>query len=212
MEALKFIQKLGRRFEKPLIIVAGAAALTSLLLNLDFNLLEANLYDLRMSRGSQAPADSNIVLITLDEETTRDLNEFSPLPLDLHTKLLEALEHSELKALGYLVDFNRVDQVNPDLFKGEWGKRFVEAATRMESRGTPVLLGTPFDVTGEMLPPAPLNQLQHSIAVIHKDGNVFSEDKVTRRALVQLNDKSVFHMEMARKLGFIYPDELPQGT
>ena len=134
MEALKFIQKLGRRFEKPLIIVAGAAALTSLLLNLDFNLLEANLYDLRMSRGSQAPADSNIVLITLDEETTRDLNEFSPLPLDLHTKLLEALEHSELKALGYLVDFNRVDQVNPDLFKGEWGKRFVEAATQTDPR------------------------------------------------------------------------------
>ncbi|HUP57033.1 MAG TPA: CHASE2 domain-containing protein [Bdellovibrionota bacterium] len=212
MQIWKFIQWLGAKFEKPIIIVAGAAGLTSLLLNLDFNLLEANLYDLRMSRGSQAAADSSIVLITLDEQTTRELNEFSPLPLDLHAKLLESLETSELKALGYLVDFNRVDQVNPELFKGEWGRRFVDAAVRMETRGTTVLLGTPFDVTGEMLPPYPLSQLEHSIAVIHKDGNVFSEDKVTRRALVELNDKSVFHMEMARKLGFIYPKELPRGT
>jgi signal transduction histidine kinase len=212
MKFLKQIQNLAKRFEKPLIIVAGAAGLTSLLFTLDFNLLEANLYDLRMARGFQAPADSNIVLITLDEHTTRELNELSPLPLDLHAKLLEALENSELKALGYLIDFNRVDQINSDLFKAEWGKRFVDAATRMQTRGTTVLLGTPFDDTGRLLPPEPLNQLPYSIAVIHKDGNVFSEDKVTRRALVQLNDKSVFHMELARKLGFIYADELPTGT
>src|SRR5437870_937442 len=108
MEVLKFIQNLGRRFERPLVIVAGAVALTSLLLSLEFSLLEANLYDLRMARGSQPAADPGIVLITLDEQTTRELNEFSPLPLDLHAKLLESLENAELKALGYLVDFNRV--------------------------------------------------------------------------------------------------------
>ena len=35
------------------------------------------------------------------------------------------------------------------------------------------MLGTPFDVTGEVLPPFPLSSLPHSMAVIHKDGNVF---------------------------------------
>jgi len=39
------------------------------------------------------------------------------------------------------------------MFHQEWGTRFVDAALRLQSHGTTVLLGTPFDVTGEVLPP-----------------------------------------------------------
>jgi hypothetical protein len=71
-----------RTLEKPAMILASAAGLTAILMNLEFNLLEANLYDFRMSRGFQPEASSDIVLVTLDDETTKTLNEFSPLSLD----------------------------------------------------------------------------------------------------------------------------------
>jgi signal transduction histidine kinase len=201
-----------RRFERLLLTLAASAALTALLMNLDFNLLEANLYDLRMAKGTQAPADPGIVLVTLDDKTTKALDEFAPLPLDYHARFMEALEKYEPKAVGYLIDLNQVNQVNPDLFQSDWGTRFVQAATRMENHGTVVMLGTPFDVTGEVLPPYPLSSLPHAIAVIHKDGNVFAEDKVTRRALTYVNQKPVFHIDLAQRLGFISYGQEPRGS
>ena len=201
-----------KNFEKPLILIAAAFALTAILLSFEFNLLEANLYDFRMIRGPQKAPDASIVLVTLDDLTAKALDEFAPLPLDLHTRFLESLEHYSPKAVGYLVDLNQVNQVNPELFKKEWGTRFVEVAKRMTAKGSVVLLGTPYDVTGEVLPPFPLSTIPHSIAVIHKDGNVFSEDKITRRALVDLNEKPVFHLELANRLGLIASGFSPRGS
>ena len=201
-----------QKFERPLTVFAGAACLTALLFNLDFNFLEANLYDLRMSRGYQTRANRDIVLITLDDATAKEFDEFAPLSLDLHTHFLETIEEVKPKALGYLIDMNHVNQVNPELFQKEWGKRFVQSVHRMEEHGTIFLLGTPFDVTGEVLPPFPLNSLPHAVAVLHKDGNVFSEDKITRRALLTLYDRPAFHLSMAQRLGAIGNNELPRGN
>ena len=67
-------------------------------------------------------------------------------------------------------------------------------------------------MTGEVLPPYPISTLPHSIAVIHKDGNVFAEDKVTRRALTYLNDRAVFHTDLAIRLGAVSPGRLPRGS
>jgi len=206
------LQSFFYRFERTLLILAAAAGLTALLMNLNFNLLEANLYDLRMSKGSQPKADSQIVLITLDDKTTKDLDELAPLPLDYHARFLEAIEHLEPKAVGYLVDFNQVSQSKPELFQSEWSTRFMQAATRMENRGSVIMLGTNFDVTGEVLPPYPLSSLPHAIAVIHKDGNVFGLDRVTRRAMSYLNGRPVLHLDLAQRLGFVpYGDE-PRGS
>ncbi len=205
-------KSLFRKFEKPVMIVASSAGMTALLMSLEFNLLEANLYDFRMAKGTQPQASSEIVLVTLDDETTRELDEFSPLPLDFHTRFIESLETIQPRGVGYLVDMNRVNQMNPLLFRDDWGTRFVDAATRMEARGIPVLMGTPFDVTGEVVPPYPLSALPHSIAIIHKDGNVFSEDKITRRALTYLYDKPVFHLELAQRLGLMKEGTSPRGS
>jgi signal transduction histidine kinase len=194
-------------------ILFGAAGLTFVLLNLDFNLLEANLYDMRMARGIQASADPGIALVTLDDASTKELDELAPLPLDMHAKLVESLEKLQPRAVGYLIDLNEViNRVNPDLIRTPWAARFVDACTRMEARGIPFMLGTPYDVTGEVVPPFPLSGLPHSIARIHNDGNVFAEDKVTRRALTRLNNKPVFHMEFAQKLGLVPKDSRPAGN
>ncbi len=208
----KRIQSWQAKYERPLTIILSSILLTGLLFNLDFNFLEANLYDMRMSRGIQSHPNADIVLITLDDTTAKEFDEFAPLSMDWHTRILESLEEVNPKAVGYLIDMNHVNQVNPETFQKEWGKRFVQAAQRMESQGTIFLLGTPFDVTGEVLPPAPLNTLQHAIAVLHKDGNVFSEDKITRRALLTLYDRPTFHLSLAQKLGLISNDALPKGS
>ena len=209
----KFAQGTFNSLERVLLVLSVSAAVTLALCNLNFNFLEANLYDMRMAHGGAKKGDPGIVLITLDDTTSQTLDEFSPLSLDYHARFIEALEGYQPRAVGYLVDFNQVQQANPDAFgEKEWGPRFVQAAIRMESQGIPILLGTPFDVTGEMIPPFPLSSLPHAIAHVHKDTNVFSEDKITRRALTHLNSKPTFHLKLAHKLGLINDEFRPRGT
>ena len=212
MKFVASLKKFFHRFDKALIILCGAAALTFVLLNLDFSLIEANLYDFRMARGFQFKPDPDIVLVTLDDFSAKQLNESAPFPLDLHAKFLESLAALQPRGVGYLVDLNQVNQLNPDLVRGPWANKFIQAANLIKQQGGSLLLGTSYDVTGEVLPPYPLSSLPHSVAVIHKDGNVFAEDKVTRRALVDLNEKNVFHQSFSEMLGAVKPDEKPVGT
>jgi signal transduction histidine kinase len=204
--------KLIRKFEKTLLIVVSATTLTAVLHNVEFNFLEASLYDFRMVHGSQVAADSQIVTIALDDRTGQELNEFLPLSLESHAVFLEALERLRPRAIGYLIDMNRVAENNPELVHSTSATRFVETARRIESKGSPFILGTPFDVTGEVLPPYPLSALPHSIAVLHRDGNVFAEDKITRRALTHLYDKPVFHLDLAQRLGLVPATRVPRGS
>jgi hypothetical protein len=209
----KFTQGTFNSLERWLLVLCVSAAVTLALCNLNFNFLEANLYDMRMTHGVEKTGSPDIVMITLDDSTSQSLDEFAPLSLDYHARFIEALEGYQPRAVGYLVDFNQVQQANPDAFgEKERGPRFVQAAIRMESQGIPVLLGTPFDVTGEMIPPFPLSSLPHAIAVVHKDTNVFAEDKITRRALTHLNSKPAFHLKLAQKLGLVGDEYRPRGT
>ena len=206
------VRKLVRKSEKAAIIIAVALGLTVILMNLEFNLLESTTYDFRMARGPQVASDRDIVLIAIDDLTLKSLDELQPLPLDAHAKMMDILATAKPKAVGYLVDMNRVAEANIDVFKGDAGKRFIVSAKSLLDQGVPVLLGTRFGVTGEILPPYPLNAIPRAVAVIHKDGNVFSEDKVTRRGLIELNGRPVFHTELARKLGALPRGRVPKGT
>lgn len=181
-------------------------------MSFDLPLLESSFFDLRTSLGPQPKANTNIVLVTVDQETTELLDGIAPLSLDIHTRFMESLESYNPRAVGYLIDMNRVAEANPELLRSEWGPRFVDSAKRLESKGIPVVLGSLFDVTGEVLPPYPLSSLSHSIARIHKDGNVFSDDKVTRRALTYLYDRPVFHMELAQKMALVSVGHEPPGS
>ncbi|RYZ71154.1 MAG: CHASE2 domain-containing protein, partial [Proteobacteria bacterium] len=187
--------------EKALMIGLASILLSTFLMNLEFNFLESALYDARMRLGPQPAASSDIVIVALDDYSTSKLDEFSPLPLDQHVRFLELIEGYRPKAVGYLVDLSRSAQSFPESLQSEWSSRLISSASRLESAGAPFLLGTRFDVNGEVVPPYPLSLLPHAIAMIHKDGNVFGEDKVTRRALVNLYGRNSFHVDLARKLG-----------
>ncbi|MBC7387477.1 MAG: CHASE2 domain-containing protein [Cryobacterium sp.] len=186
--------------ERAIVIATGAALLTAFLMNLEFNWIESSLYDLRMRMRRNHESHSNIVLIAIDDHTLTKLDEVSPLPLDPHVRLLEMVEKMRPRSIGYLVDMNRVAQAYPEQISGELGSRFVGVASRLEMQGVPFLLGTPFDINGEVIPPFPLSAVPHAVSVIHKDGNVFGEDKITRRALLTLYGKPSFHLELAHRL------------
>lgn len=199
---------------KPLVVLITAGIITAILLNIPLSFLEAPLYDfrVRISHSQAALPDSRIELIVMNDETAKTLDQVLPLPLSYHTQLLEALGRYQPRGIGYLVDMSQVHQVDPDQFQGPWATRFVEAAKQLRERGTAFEIGTRFDVTGEIAPPYPLSLLPHAIAIIHKDGNVFASDKITRRALVTFNGAPSFHLDFARALGFSAPDATPNGT
>ncbi len=190
-----------QKHEKALAISLASLLLSTFLMNLEFNFLESALYDARMRLGPQPETSSEIVLVALDDYSTSKLDEFSPLPLDQHVRFLELIEGYRPKAVGYLVDLARSAQSFPESLQSDWSSRLISSASRLEATGAPFLLGTRFDVNGEVVPPYPLSLLPHAIAMIHKDGNVFGEDKVTRRALVNLYGRNSFHLDLARKLG-----------
>lgn len=194
------LKKLLEKNERSLVIGVGAILVTAFLMNLEFNWVESTLYDLRMRFGTQPAPSAEIVLVAIDDSSLTKLDELSPLPLEHHVRLLEQIEQMHPHSIGYLVDMNRVAQTYPDQVKGSWGARFVGVASRLEMQGVPFILGTPFDINGEVVPPFPLSAVPHAISVIHKDGNVFGEDKITRRALLSLYGKPTFHLELAHRL------------
>lgn len=199
--------------ERLIAVSVGSVLLTAALMNLEFNLLEGNLFDLRMTRGLQLAPDPRITLLTLDDATLQSQDDFPPLPLSTHARLLEALELLEPRGVGYLIDLNQVQEVSPEIAAmSEWRERFTSSVRRLELRGTPVLLGTPFDVTGEVMPPFPLSALPHAVSTIHSDGNVFAEDKVARRASLSLYGKPTFHAELARRILELPQPPVPPGV
>lgn len=195
-------------YEKTLTVLVTSFALSLALMNFEFHYLEAFFYDLRVSYGNFEKPNPNIVLVTVDDDSIRGSGEFSPLSLKLHTRFLERLRDLQPRALGYVIDLNLANQINPENLRGEWSQRFLSAVTHLQVSGVPVLFGTPYDINGEVIPPDPLSSLPHALAIIHRDGNVFSDDRVTRRALLTLNRRNVFHTELANRLGLKSPEPM----
>jgi len=194
------------KFKKISLIFLFSLGITIVLGYIPFQSLESSLYDFRLAQHLPLPASKEIVLITIDEKTSEYLNDYAPLPLKYHTEFLQKISAHGPKAIGYLINMNHVHQINPQQFESKYGKNFVETALKIKKQGITLLLGTPFDINGEILPPFPLSQLPHSIAILHKDGNIFSDDNVTRRALLNLYNKPAFHLKLLKD-GVLIPNE-----
>jgi len=192
-------------------LLAVSLVITAWVTFVDFSTLEAFLYDLKVSTDFTSHASKQIALVALDDLSLQELDEFAPLTWDQHLLFLERLTQLQPRAIGYLMDFNEVDAPSLQASEKEqlnWRMRFFQQVKRTQAQGITVVLGAPYDVTGEILPPWPLNELPHAIALIHKDGNIFSKDQITRRALLTLNDQPSFHLRLANQL---QPPSEPPG-
>lgn len=186
--------------------------ITASVLSLPLDFIEAPLYDLRVKASFKPAADERIVLITIDDQTLNQLNELNPLPLNYHQKAIEKLEEQKVKAIGYLVDFNKVKRIDAPNFENDTAMNVYRSMVRLNAHGTPVLLGVPFDVNGEVTPPSPFHKAEQSISIIHRDGTIFGKDKITRRGLISLNGHPAFEMSLADKLNHNTGILPPLGT
>lgn len=205
----KSIYKNNKKFIFFFFILAG---LTTIIHQFEFHLLEAKLYDFRITTGLTPQPSNELAIIVIDEKTVRELNEFAPLTMDLHAQFLSSLAQYQPKSIGYLISMNQVAQNDPEIFESIWSKKFTSTAEMLIKNNTPFLFGTSFDLTGEILPPYPLSTLPHAVALIHEDGNTFAQDNVSRKAVISIHDKPTFHLKLAQESGFLSDQHLPSGS
>lgn len=179
-----------------------ALLLATLALSTDLFRVEAFFYDLRMRlKGEEAPL-AEILLLPLGDK---------PLPagngidsISSHRAALEKLLPQKPRAIVYL---NRFDPAEVEARPSE-AEAFVTLAQSAEKQGTKIYLASDVDLGGEVLPPYPLSLLPHYPSILHKDGTMFSEDKVMRRALLTVFGRPSIHLRAA------YPElsdeELPR--
>lgn len=174
----------------PLLALVASGLLTVILMSVRMSLFEAYLYDFRMRNQGNDTKEIDVVLISSGEET-------SPPTMEQHYKVLQYLSHSPVKSITFIENFSEsFEQRDP---KNEtFAKRFSALANQVIKDGKLFYIGTKLDVTGEeILPPFPLSKLPHYVAILHKDAAVFSEDKVTRRALLSINGEPTLHTLLA---------------
>jgi signal transduction histidine kinase len=193
------LSKLLPKLQETLLHLLLAAVITASVMTFPLDFLEAPLYDLRQNLSFKPEIDPRIAIVTIDDQTLNQLNELSPLSIASHLKAVEQLEAQGVKAVGYVLDFNKVQRLDPTSFNSEAIQDFYRSTVRLNASGIPFMLGIPFDVNGEVTAPYPLNQIPQAVAVVNRDGSVFGKDKVTRRALVSIYDQPSFEMALANK-------------
>jgi CHASE2 domain-containing sensor protein len=163
-----------------------ALFLAAAALNIDLNRVEAFFYDFRMRlKGAEAP-HADIMLLTLSESDNYT-------SVEAQTRVLKNLLAHQPKAIIYL---NKFDPSEVEARPAE-AEEFVRLAQKGISQGTRVYLGTEVDLSGEVTPPFPMSTLPHSPSILHKDGTMFGEDKVMRRALLTVFDEPSVHFRAA---------------
>ena len=165
------------------LCVGVALVISILTLNLNLFRVEAYLYDIRMRlKGDQKP-DSRIVLVALDEE----------MSIQDHLVALQNILKQKPASIAYLNQFDAADiDGNPAA-----AEKFAQTAMRAGAAGTNVFLGTEIDLSGEVLSPYPLSLLAHAPSLLHKDGTIFGEDKVVRRAVLTVFGEPSLHLRLA---------------
>lgn len=163
--------------------LAGLGSLVS------FDAFEAKIIDLRLALIGQRARDESIVIITIDDKTLQALNSFSPLSIEVHTRLLELLEENHPRAIQYLIDFNQVYQLNPSLFHGTWTNRFSQASRNLERLGTILTISNPVFDGREQIPPYPMNSLPQGVQLLETSDETLSKDGVSRRFRWQWNHR-----------------------
>ena len=200
IKAFTSFQPLRTKLQDTLLPLLLSAVITATVMASPLNFIEAPLYDLRQWLSGKPSIDERIAIVTIDDQTLNQMNELSPLPLSAHLRAVEAFEKQEVKAVGYLVDFNKVQRIDARGFDSEVLQNFYRSTVRMNAQGTPFMLGIPYDLTGEVTAPYPLSQIPQAVAIVHRDGTNFGKDKVTRRALISLYEKLAFEMSLANRI------------
>ena len=164
-----------------------------------FSSLESIFYDHRVKYDWGIGFDDNIVIVMLDEESDEYLGEKYPYTYASHERFLNRLLQDQPSIISYVVDFKEPisSYESRDLFK------FKKSINRFKDRGGGFRLGTKVNFWGEQLPPANLQDLGYSTALLNVDGHVFAGDNICRRAILNISGNSSFHLWIANEYRMI---------
>ena len=152
--------------------------------------LEAIFYDLRIKYDFGTKSSTEIVLVTIDEESDQFLGEIYPYTFTSHSRTLENLIKDKPFMIGYFVDLvgpeSDEDQTKLEEFKG--------VLNSYVGNGGFFRFATQLDEWGEQLPPKELQEFGFSLAQIHLDNSAFAKDDVSRRAVLNISGEDSFHL------------------
>ena len=156
---------------------------------------ESILYDLKVRWDFGIKPASEIVIVTLDEESDDYLGDVYPYTYATHSRFLEKLLKSEPKIIDYFVKM-------PDVLDDEdvYFTTFKEKLRSFQNKGGNLNFATEIDeVKGEQLPPVALRDFNYNLAQLNVDNFVFSKDDVVRRAIFNVSGEESLHLATANQ-------------
>ena len=160
-----------------------------------FSTLESIFYDFRVRNDLGFFSKSQIVVITMDEESDEFLGEQYPYTYASHHRLFSKFLNEKPKIINYLLN-----PLGPESeMDGKNFIKFKKAIESFKSAGGYFRFGVKMDVWGEQYPPIGLKEFGYSLAVLNRDDLEFSKDKVVRRAILNISGDDTLHMWTANK-------------
>ena len=157
--------------------------------------LESIFYDLRTRLDFEVKPTSEIVIITMDEESDDYLGDTYPYTYATYSRFLEKLLYSKPKIINF---FSKMPEITTEDIS--YFNDFKKNLKTFESKGGKVSFGTEVDETlGEIIPPEKLREFQYSLAQLNIDNSVFAKDDVIRRAIFNVSGEESLHLKTANQ-------------
>jgi len=166
-----------------------------ILIQYSFNSLDALFYDLWIRSDIFNSTNKKIITVVMDEESDQFLGEVYPYSYATHNRFLKRITDEKPSSIGYLVPLLEPENKEEEQYLSEFRKKIID----YRSDYNHFRIGTDKDAWGEQIPPTELKDLGYSLAILNRDGNVFSKDFVTRRTILNTSGEDSFHLWIANK-------------
>jgi signal transduction histidine kinase len=166
-----------------------------ILFQYSFPTLEAIFYDFRIRYDFGVSYKDNIVIVTMDEESDKFLGETYPYTYASNWRMFRKLAKDKPAIVNYLGNLLEPD-TDIDLQNLNKYKSIINDYV---ANGGKFNFGTEMDTWGEQVPPAELQELGYSLALINRDNSIFSKDDVSRRTLLTISGEDSLHLLTANQ-------------
>ncbi len=157
--------------------------------------LESIFYDLKARLDFGIKPNSEIVIVTMDEDSDDYLGDTYPYTYATHSRFLEKLLSSKPKIINYFVHMPEFTTDSQNYFND-----FKKNLKTFDASGGKISFATELDErVGEVLPPEGLRDFNYSLAQINVDNNTFAKDDVVRRAIFNVSGEESLHLLTANQ-------------
>ena len=164
--------------------------------NLNLDRVESIFYDYAVKYTSYIEDEKNkFVHIEIDHGSNDYLGEVYPYPNKVYYHSLKNIFQSKPKAIVFLPEFSDFNKLDKDFLK-----KINKLLLKYVENGGRVFLKQKIDSWGFGEAPIEINSNFFHPSVLHQDGNVFGQDKISRRALITFGNKKTLEKYVAESL------------